>query len=101
LADQLQHPPVRDALLQQIHQVLSLNAVEVALNVGIDDKVQSPVACFPDRFQGLGRALLRPESITARLEVRLEDRLDHQLRRHLHHSIPYRRDGRFIMHLPQ
>ena len=46
------------------------------------------VACYSDRFQGLLRAPLRPESITARLEIRLKDRVHHNLRRHLHHSVP-------------
>ncbi len=42
---------------------------------------------------------LRPSrSITAR-SIRLKDRLDHQLRRHLHHSIPHRRDDHRKLHL--
>src|SRR5579862_2703556 len=70
---------------------LPLDVVKVALNVCVDHEVVSLVACYSDRFQGLGRASLRPESITARLEVRFENRLDYQLRRHLHHPISYRR----------
>jgi hypothetical protein len=50
------------------------------------------VSCYTDRFQGLGRAFLRTKSITARLEIRFEDWLDNQLRRHLHHSSPHHRD---------
>ena len=46
-----------------------------------------------DGFQGLDRAPPRTEAIAAWLKVRLEDRLDHYLRRHLHHPIPYRRNA--------
>src|SRR5215472_6305335 len=64
---------------------------KVTLNVCIDDVVVSLVTRCSDRLQGLCRAPLRAESITAWLEICLEDRLDHHLRRHLHHSVPHRR----------
>ena len=44
-----------------------------------------------DGFQGLRRASLRTEPVATRLEVRLEDRLHYDLRRHLHHPVPHRR----------
>src|SRR6516162_7441699 len=65
--------------------------IQVRLNVCIHDIVVALVACYSDRFQRLGRASLRAESITATLKIRFENRLDHQLRRHLHHSVSHRR----------
>ena len=62
------------------------------LNVRIDHKVVTLVACYSDRFQGLLRAFLRSKSITTGLEICLENRLHHNLRRHLHHPVPYRRN---------
>ncbi len=59
-------------------------------DVGVDDKVVATVRRLADRLKRVER-LLRPEAVRARLEVRLEDGLDHQLRRHLHHSVPQRR----------
>ena len=82
----------KDTLLHQLHQGLPLDVVELALNVCVHDKIVAPVAHFANRFQRLRSTPLRTKSITARLEVRLKDRFDHQFRRHLHHPVPHRRD---------
>src|SRR5437762_1751389 len=101
LSDQLQNPSIRDSLPHQHHQLFLIDAVEVALNVRIDYEVIPLVPRFTDRFQGLRRAPLWTKSVTARFEIRLKDRLDDDLRRHLRHPVPYRRDGGFIMHFLQ
>jgi hypothetical protein len=63
----------------QHHQLLLIDAVEVALDVCVHDEVMAPVARQADCFQGLHRAFLRPEPKARRLEVRFEDRLDDDL----------------------
>jgi site-specific DNA recombinase len=90
-SDQLQHLPVRDPLPYRFHQQLMVDAVEVLLDVGIHHPVMPGVARFPDRLQRILSASPRTESITALLEIRLEDRLDHELYRRLHHPVSYRR----------
>jgi hypothetical protein len=57
--------------------------------------VEHVMVLGPLHAQGLERhrrAPLRPKAVRARKEVRLEDRLQHQLRRSLDHTVPYRRD---------
>src|SRR5580693_3154747 len=44
-------------------------------------------------LQRLRRAAPGPEAVGGRTKVRLEDRLQHQLRSHLHHPVPDRRDA--------
>ena len=51
-------------------------------------RVQQSVDCL-HRVQ---RTALRPVGVLLRLQVGLEDRFQHQHRRHLHHAIPDRRD---------
>jgi hypothetical protein len=65
------------------------NGVQVALDVCIDYEVIPLVPRYADRFQGLRRALPRSKSKAARFEIRLEDGLDHDLRRRLHHPVPH------------
>src|SRR5271157_4454938 len=91
LSDQFQYPPIRDSLSHQHHQLFLIDAVEIALDVRIDYEVMPLVSGSPDRFQSLRRALLRTKSIAAVFEIRLKDRLDDDLRRHLHHPVSYRR----------
>ncbi len=50
-------------------------------------------AKLPQRLQRTLRAPLGAEAIRDRQKVGLEDRLQHQLRRHLHHPVPDRRDA--------
>ena len=47
---------------------------------------------FPQGFQCFRCAPLRPKPIRLRKKVRLEDRLQYQLDRHLDHPVPHRRD---------
>jgi hypothetical protein len=54
--------------------------------------VVAPVHRDADCFQCLRRVPLRPEAVAHRREVRLENRLHHQLDRHLHYAVSHRRD---------
>jgi len=74
-----QQPPVRDA-------------VEVALQVGVDHLRQLRLQVIVDRLQGVLRRATRAEPVAARVEGRLEDRFDHQFQRGLHHPVAHRRD---------
>src|SRR6185312_7198910 len=47
----------------------------------------------PQLLKGHRRAALGPKAIRARQKIRLEDRLQHQLRRHLNHPVPHRRNA--------
>jgi hypothetical protein len=53
--------------------------------------VISTVARLPDDFHCLRRSSSRSKPPAARLKVGLEDRLDRQFGRHLHHAVPHRR----------
>jgi hypothetical protein len=66
---------------------------EVVANVGVEHVMMPLRTELPQRLQRIRRAPLRPEAVRDRHKVRLEDRLDHQLRRHLHHPVPHRRDA--------
>ena len=57
----------------------------------VHDVVVPSSAHDTDALERLGRAALRTKSVRAVLEVRFEDRLHNDLRRHLHHPIPHRR----------
>jgi len=52
-------------------------------------------------LQGIVRRPPRAEPETNRQEVRLEDRLEHDLQRGLHDPVTDRRDGAFILPLLQ
>ena len=83
LPQQLEHPPVRDAPSHQLHQFLVVDAPEVVPDVGVKHVVVPLRAELPQRLQGHRRAPLGAEAVRGRTEARHEDRLQHQLRRHL------------------
>jgi hypothetical protein len=69
------------------------NRIEVPLQVGV---VHFPIArrqVHANRFQRLMGRTLRSESIGTIQEIRLEDRLQNQQRRRLHHAVFHRRDA--------
>lgn len=70
-----------------------LDAPEVVADVGIEHVVTALGSELPQSFQRHRRTPLRPKPVRARQKIRLEYRLQHQLRRHLHHSVPYRRNA--------
>jgi hypothetical protein len=91
--DQLQHVPVDDAPRHRPHQVLMRNPVEILRQVGIH---HLGVAAAEQRVHFLDRvrpAALRPIAVGRGVEIRLEDRLQHQLGGGLHHTVPDRRDA--------
>jgi hypothetical protein len=53
LADQLQDYPVADAHLHQLHELLLIDVVEVALDVDVDHPIAFAVTCFSDAFKSL------------------------------------------------
>jgi hypothetical protein len=93
LPHQLEHPPVADPLAHQRLQLVVLDAAEVVLDVGVQHVLGALTAQLPDPLQRLLRTAPGPEPVRARREVRLADRLEHQLGRHLHHPILHRGDA--------
>jgi len=69
-----------------------VDAPEVVPDVRVEHVIVPLRAEIPQRLQGHRRAPFRAEAVRARAKARLEDRLQHQLRRHLDHPVPYRRD---------
>jgi hypothetical protein len=92
LPHQLEYPPVTDALPHQGKQFVVIDAAEVIADVGVQHVIGPSIAQLPplDRHR---RTAPGSESVRTRLEVRLEDRLQHQLGRHLHHPVAHRRDA--------
>jgi hypothetical protein len=69
------------------------NRVEVGAEVDVEHLRVALGQGAGDVVHGLVRVLLRPEAVRARLEVRLEERLEHQDRGGLDHPVPDRRDA--------
>jgi hypothetical protein len=91
--DQLQHVPVDDAPRYRPHKVVVRDSVEVFRKIRIYDL---GVATAKQRMHFLDRvrpAPLWPIAIGRGVEIRLEDRLQHQLGGGLHHPVPDRRDA--------
>lgn len=93
LPQQLEHPLVRDPSSHQLHQARLVDRVEVALDVGVHDVSVAAPPREADRFQGLRGAASRAEPVGPVPEPGLEDRLEHDLGRHLHHTVAHRRDA--------
>ena len=70
-----------------------VDAAEVVANVGVQHVVAAARAAHAQGFQCLRRAPLRPKPIRRGAEVRLEDGLQHERRRHLRHSVSDRRNA--------
>ena len=78
LADQAQHAPVPDPVLQEPHQPGMAHAVEERPDVGIQDPVDlPPVDPDHERVQRMVLAAPRPEAIGEAEEVRLVDGVQH------------------------
>ena len=92
-ANQFQHRAITDPHAQASHQLVVRDRIEVPLQVGV---VHFPIArrqVRANRFQRLMGRTLRSESIGTIQEIRLEDRLQNQQRRRLHHAVFHRRDA--------
>ena len=91
--DQPQHMPVDDASGHRFEEVRMRDGVEVFRQIGVNHVGVAP-AYQPVHFlDGIGPAAAGPIAISAVLEVRLEDRFQHQLGGGLDHPIPDRRDA--------
>ena len=95
LPQELQHPPVRDPSCYEPQQLRLIDAAEVVADVGIEHVVAASGTHHPQRLQCLCGTSLRPKPVRRGAEVRLEDRLQHQRRRHLHNPISHRRDAKW------
>jgi hypothetical protein len=94
LIDQLQHMPVDDASGHRFEEVRMRDRVEIFRQISIDNVGVAP-ADQPVRFlDRIDRAAPQAIAIGAVLEVRLEDRLEHDLGGGLDHPIPYRWDAK-------
>jgi hypothetical protein len=64
-----------------------INRVEARLDVSLEHPLVRVNGEKMDLGDGVLCAPLRPEAVTRRLEVRLENRLQYQLERRLNHSV--------------
>ena len=87
---QFEHPTVRDAPCHERHQLAVVDAAEVVANIGVEDMVAASRATRAQCFERLRGVPFRPKAVRARLKVRLENRFQHERRRHLRHSVPDR-----------
>src|SRR5271165_7213553 len=91
--DQMQHMPVDDAPGHRFEEVRMRDRVEIFRQIGVYHVGVAP-ADQPVRFlDRIDRAATRAIAIGVVLEVRLEDRLQHDLDGSLNHPIPNRRDA--------
>jgi hypothetical protein len=70
-----------------------VDAPEVVADVGVQHVMAALRAQLAQGLERHRRAALGPEAVRARKEIRLEDRLQHELRRHLYSSVSHRRDA--------
>jgi hypothetical protein len=96
---QLQHPPVTDPPGHLAHERVVIELPETVADVGIKHPLGAPVGLDPDGLKGLVGRASGPKPIAGRQEAGLEDRLEHQLERGLHHAVPHGRDGGFKLRL--
>ena len=86
--DQRQHAAIADRLFHQRHQPVPRNAVEIALEVGVDHKGEAGLQQPIDLPQRILAAAPRTEAIAPRPELRLKDRLDDHPESRLHDPVP-------------
>ena len=85
--DQMQHRSIDDSTSQTAHQLRVRDGVEVSAQVGIHHLSMSARQQPMDMPHGIQRAALGAVGVLLRRQVGLEDRLQHQHRRHLHDTI--------------
>ena len=86
-ADQGQDGPVADAFLDGLHQPVMRNRRKAVGDVGLHDPAAAPPGLINEYLQGIVRRAPRAEPEAARQKVRLEDRLEHDLRGSLHDPV--------------
>jgi len=72
LAEQLEHPPVRDTFLDQGEQPLMVDFAEEVPDVGLEDENSSSGERHPDGFESVGGRALRAEPEATGQEVGLK-----------------------------
>ena len=94
LPNQAQHPPVPDPHLQERHQLLPVDALEVLADVHLHDPADlAPVHRVGQRVQCVVRRTPRPEPVAEAVELRLVDRIQDLLHhRSLDDLVLQRRD---------
>src|SRR5215470_10603178 len=89
-AQRLQHGLVADAFLHRLHQLVMRNRRKTVSDVRFHHPPAAPPALINEHLQGIMRRPPRAEPETGRQEIRLEDRLEHDLHRGLHDPVPDR-----------
>ncbi len=92
---------VADPAAHPVHQGRVVDRVETRFDVRLQHPAVTVVVELVDLSDRVLRPAPRAEAIGAWLEIRLEDRLEHQLQGRLHDPVPNGRDGRFILPLLQ
>jgi hypothetical protein len=93
LREEPEDVPVRHAARHRRQEWGMRNRVEVGREVGVEHLRVALRERAGDLRHGLVRVLLRPEAVGARLEVRLEDRLQDQDGGRLDYSVPHGGDA--------
>jgi hypothetical protein len=91
--DKTQDVPIDDAPSHTLHQLGMRNGVEVLGQIGIHHIGVALAEQFVHRLDRVGRRPTRSIAVSIGLEVRLEDRFDHELHSGLHHPVPNGRDA--------
>ena len=86
--DEAEHPSVAHAPRDALHQLRVRYLAEVVREVRINHFVAAPVQQTMDPSDRVLGASSRPVSVLLRLQVRLEDRRQHQHRRRLRNPVP-------------
>jgi hypothetical protein len=90
----MQHPAVPDSAREARQQRRVRDRIEVLREIGVHHFSSPVIHSFVDGTNRLVRAPTGTVSIRRLVEVRFEDRFDHQLRRGLHHPIADHRPRR-------
>jgi len=93
-ADQLEHPPVRHPPAHLSEQPVMADLAEEVADVELRDELVTRDEPGPEPFHRLRGRPPRPEPVRARREIRLENRLQHDLGRLLGHPVTNRRNAK-------
>jgi hypothetical protein len=87
-AQQLQHGLITDPFLHRVDQLVFRNRVKTVRDVRFDHPPPTPLCLTIEDVQGVVRRTSRAKPETARQEVRLKDRFEHDLQRGSHDPVP-------------
>ena len=73
------------------------DGIEILAQIGIDHVGVALPKQGQHRLDRIARAAFRPIAVRGRIQIRFEDRLQHQLRGGLHHPVPDRRDTEWTL----